>query len=214
MIGLPLMVLAGGLVAVALWPGIALWQAALVGAMLAPTDALLAHAAVADPRVPAVVRNALNVEGGLNDGLALPIVTTFIAIGLAASGVDTQVRAVQTLAVVIAGSIILGLVAGLAGGGLLRAAARRALVAPAWWSIGRAAIAVATFAAADHLGASGFPRRVDRGARDGDVVPASRRGPGAFGLSVALADGLVAVASSSWARQSSAPSSPGSRRRR
>ncbi len=192
-IGLPMTVLAGALVAIALWPRIALWQAALVGAMLAPTDALLAHAAVADPRVPAVVRNALNVEGGLNDGLALPIVTTFIAIGLAASGVDTQVRAAQTLVVVIAGSIILGLVVGSAGGGLLRAAARRDLVAPAWWSIGPAAIAVATFAAADRLGASGFLAVWIAGLAMGMLF---RRADEAnvFGLSVALADGLVAVA--------------------
>jgi sodium/hydrogen antiporter len=192
-IGLPLTVLAGALVAAFLWPGIALWQAALVGAMLAPTDALLAHAAVTDPRVPAVVRNALNVEGGLNDGLALPFVTIFIAIGLAASGVDTQVRALQTLALVIAGSTLLGLVVGLAGGGLLRAASRRSLVAPAWWSIGPAAIAVAAFVVADQLGASGFLAVWIAGLVMGMLF--QRAGEArAFGLSVALADGLVAIA--------------------
>ena len=192
-IGLPLTVLAGALVAIALWPGIEPWQAALVGAMLAPTDALLAHAAVADHRVPAVVRNALNVEGGLNDGLALPLVTIFIAVGLAASGVDTQVRAAQTLVVVIAGSTILGLVVGSAGGGLLRAAARRSLVAPAWWSIGPVAIAVAAFVAADQLGASGFLAVWIAGLAMGRLFRRADEAR-AFGLSVALADGLVAIA--------------------
>ena len=192
-IGLPLTVLAGALVAISLWPGIELWQAALVGAMLAPTDALLAHAAVADHRVPAVVRNALNVEGGLNDGLALPLVTIFIAIGLAASGVDTQVRAAQTLVVVIAGSTILGLVVGSAGGGLLRTAARRSLVAPAWWSIGPVAIAVAAFVAADQLGASGFLAVWIAGLAMGRLFRRADEAK-AFGLSVSLADGLVAIA--------------------
>jgi NhaP-type Na+/H+ or K+/H+ antiporter len=192
-IGLPLTVIAGALVAVLLWPGIELWQAALVGAMLAPTDALLAHAAVADPRVPAIVRNALNVEGGLNDGLALPLVTILIAIGLAAIGVDTQVRAVQTLVVVVAGSTILGLVVALAGGGLLRAATRRGLVAPSWWSIGPAAIAVAAFVAADRLGASGFLAVWMAGLAMGMLFRRADEAK-AFGLSVALADGLVAIA--------------------
>jgi NhaP-type Na+/H+ or K+/H+ antiporter len=192
-IGLPLTVLAGALIAVSLWPGIALWQAVLVGAMLAPTDALLAHAAVADPRVPAIVRNALNLEGGLNDGFALPLVTIFIAIGLAASGVDTQVRAAQALVLVIAGSTVLGLFVGLAGGGLLRAAARRSLVAPAWWSIGPVAIAVGAFVAADQLGASGFLAVWIAGLAMGMLF---RRGDEAevFSLSVAFADGLVAIA--------------------
>jgi NhaP-type Na+/H+ or K+/H+ antiporter len=191
-IGLPLTALAGALVAVALWPGIALWQAALVGAMLAPTDALLAHAAVADPRVPAVVRNALNVEGGLNDGLALPLVTILIAIGLAASGVETQVRAVQTLVLTIAGSTILGIAVGLAGGGLLRAAARRGLVAPAWRPIGPVTIAVAAFVGADQLGASGFLAVWIAGLAAGTLFRRADEAE-AFGLSVSLADGLVAI---------------------
>jgi len=192
-IGLPLTVVAGAIVALLIWPGIEPWQAALVGAMLAPTDALLAHAAVADPRVPAVVRNALNVEGGLNDGLALPFVTICIAIGLAASGVETQVRAAQTLVQVIAGSTIIGLVVGVAGGGLLRAAAGRGLVAPAWWSIGPVAIAVAAFVAADQFGASGFLAVWIAGLAAGTLF---RRADGAeaFGLSVAMADALVAIA--------------------
>jgi len=192
-IGLPLTVIAGAIVALAIWPGIDLWQAALAGAMLAPTDALLAHAAVADPRVPAVVRNALNVEGGLNDGLALPLVTTFIAIGLAASGVETQVRAAETLVLVIAGSTVIGLVVGLAGGGLLRAAVRRGLVAPAWRSIGPVAIAVAAFVAADQLGASGFLAAWIAGLATGTLFRRADEAD-AIGVSVAMADGLVAIA--------------------
>ena len=185
--------LAGRLLALALWPGIELWQAALVGAMLAPTDAMLAQAAVADSRVPAVVRNALNVEGGLNDGLALPLVTIFVAIGLAASGVETQVRAVQTLVVAIAGSTVIGLVVGAVGAGLLRAAARRGLVAPAWRSIGPMAIAVAAFVGADQLGASGFLAAWIAGLATGMLFRSAAEAD-ALHVSVAVADGLVAIA--------------------
>ncbi len=192
-IGLPLTVVAGAIVALALWPRIELWQAALVGAMLAPTDAMLAQAAVADHRVPAVVRNALNVEGGLNDGLALPLVTIFIAIGLAASGLETEVRAVQTLVVAIAGSTVVGLVAGGVGAGLLRAAARRRLVAPAWRSIGPMAIAVAAFVGAYQLGASGFLAAWIAGLATGMLLREADQAD-ALGVSVAVADGLVAIA--------------------
>ena len=72
--------------------GVELWQAALIGVMLAPTDAALGQAVVANPRVPGVIRNALNVESGLNDGLVLPFVTILITVGLVASGVESDER--------------------------------------------------------------------------------------------------------------------------
>ncbi len=119
--------------------------------------------------------------------------TISIAVGLAASGVDTQVRAAQMLVVVIAGSTTLGLVVGSAGGGLLRTAARRSLVAPAWWSIGPVAIAVAAFVAADQFGASGFLAVWIAGLAMGRLFRRADEAK-ALGLSVALADGLVAIA--------------------
>jgi NhaP-type Na+/H+ or K+/H+ antiporter len=192
-IGLPLTILAGAIVAAFVEPGIQPWQAALVGTMLAPTDAALGQAVVANPRVPAVVRNALNVESGLNDGLALPFVSIFIAVALAATGAETQVLAGQTLLLALAGSTIVGLVVGLAGGGLLRAAARRGLATPTWQSIGLVAIAVAAFVAADRLGASGFLAVWIAGLATGMLFRTDVRSK-VFDLPTELADGLVAIA--------------------
>ena len=155
-IGLPLTMIAGALIAWLLLPGIELWQAALVGVILAPTDAALGQAVVANPRVPAVVRNALNVESGLNDGLALPFVTIFITVGVVAGGAETELQAIEILALALVGSTVIGLVMGLAGGRLIRIAADRGLADPRWLPIGLVALAIATFSIADGVEASGF----------------------------------------------------------
>src|SRR5437764_8474636 len=54
-------------------------EAFLVGALLSPTDPVLSSAVVTNPRVPRVIRHSLNLESGLNDGLALPAVLAFAA---------------------------------------------------------------------------------------------------------------------------------------
>jgi NhaP-type Na+/H+ or K+/H+ antiporter len=155
-IGMPLSVLGGAIVALVLWPAGAAWQAALLATMLAPTDAALGQPVVANPRVPAVVRNALNVESGVNDGLALPLISIFVTLGLVAGGHDTDLHAIQVLVVGLAGSIVVGLAAGVAGGWLLRAAIRRGLATPTWQPIALVAIAVSAFVIADRIEASGF----------------------------------------------------------
>ena len=154
-IGLPLTMVLGAVVAWVLFPGIAPWQAAVIGAILAPTDAALGQAVVANPRVPAVVRNALNVESGLNDGLALPFVTISLAIGQVASGMEGELRAIETLALALLGSTAIGLVIGLGGGWLIRTAGRGSGEAR-WIPIALVALAAATFSIADEIEASGF----------------------------------------------------------
>src|SRR6476661_5729944 len=52
-------------------------QAFLLGALLSPTDPVLSSSVVTNPRVPRIVRHSLNLESGLNDGLALPAVLAF-----------------------------------------------------------------------------------------------------------------------------------------
>ncbi len=192
-IGMPLVILAGALIALLLWPGSAPWQAALLATMLAPTDAAVGQAVVANRRVPAVVRNALNVEGGVNDGLALPLISIFVALGLVASGLETEVRAAWTIAVGLAGSVAVGLVAGVAGGWLVRAAVRRRLATPGWQSIMLVSIAVTSFALADRLGASGFLAVWIAGLAIGMLVrPVVAHE--VFELPEGLANALVAVA--------------------
>ncbi len=191
-LGLPLTMLAGAVIALALVPGMELWQAALVGVILAPTDAALGQAVVSNVRVPAVIRNALNVESGLNDGLALPFVTIFITVGLVASGADTELKAAQTLALALVGSTVIGAAAGIAGGWLLRRSAELGLGRLRWQPIALVALAVATYLVADEVGASGFLAVWVAGLAAGTVLRLGGMEE-AFELSEELADVLGAV---------------------
>jgi NhaP-type Na+/H+ or K+/H+ antiporter len=79
-IGMPLAILAGMLVALLFFTEFSLWEAAILATILAPTDASLGTAVVNSKRVPARIRQALNVESGLNDGLSVPLLMLFIAL--------------------------------------------------------------------------------------------------------------------------------------
>jgi NhaP-type Na+/H+ or K+/H+ antiporter len=59
--------------------GLSWTESFLLGALLAPTDPVLTSSIVTNPRVPRVIRHSLNLESGLNDGLALPAVLAFLA---------------------------------------------------------------------------------------------------------------------------------------
>lgn len=74
-VGMPLGILLGTLVGLAVLRGVGLWEAALLAALVAPTDAALSQAVIESPRLPPTVRQSLNAESGLNDGMAVPFVT-------------------------------------------------------------------------------------------------------------------------------------------
>lgn len=122
-VGLPLTVALGAVVAVVLLDFDA-WAAVLLGAALAPTDAALGATVMSNPRVPEHIRRALNVESGLNDGIATPIVLVAIA-GVATAegipGVDDPGRAVLALLV----GLVVGAVVGGLGGFITRWARRQ-----------------------------------------------------------------------------------------
>jgi NhaP-type Na+/H+ or K+/H+ antiporter len=79
LVALPLTIAAGLVLAWVLFAGSSVWLALLLAAALAPTDAGLGAATVLNPVVPVRVRRVLNVESGLNDGLATPIVLFALA---------------------------------------------------------------------------------------------------------------------------------------
>ena len=74
------------------------FEAAILGTMLAATDAALGKAVITNKSVPAQIREGLNVESGLNDGLCVPILLVFIALALdthaASSGGASPLRLV------------------------------------------------------------------------------------------------------------------------
>ena len=97
-IGLPLTIVAGALAGVAVLGELVFIEAVLLAIVLAPTDAALGQAVVTDPRVPSRVRQGLNVESGLNDGICVPLLLIAIAIAEAEEGAIGNGAAVRARA--------------------------------------------------------------------------------------------------------------------
>ena len=116
-VGLPLTVIARALLAYLMFPEVG-GRAALIATILAPTDAALGLAVVTNKAVPARIRRALNVESGLNDGIATPLVTLFIAIVAAEEGLGETAWGLEALTQ-IGLAIVAAVVVGYVGGKLL-----------------------------------------------------------------------------------------------
>jgi len=153
-IGMPITMVVGGGLAAVLFTDLEFWEGMLVGVMLAPTDAALGQAVVANRRVPARIRQALTVESGLNDGLALPIFSVVLAIAEVEFEASPRIfiEIGVDLVIAIAAGVIVGYLAGVA----MAFATERGWVGDAWRSIGPAAVAIGLFAATDLSGLSGF----------------------------------------------------------
>jgi len=155
-IGLPLTILLGTLIGRIILPDLSWGEVALLAAILAPTDAALGQAVVSDTRVPVRIRQALNVESGLNDGLALPFVLMFL------SWSDYEVHQASAshwiafgAKQVTIGPIVGALVAWL-GCLLLNSAYRRGWVEPVYQKLAVFSLALVSFSGAEALGGNGF----------------------------------------------------------
>lgn len=150
--GMPLIIVAGALVAVGVFPELGMVGAAIVATILAPTDAALGKPVVSNPRVPARIRAALNIESGLNDGIALPFLLFFIALGEAEGGANLLSLLLPTIGV----AIVVGLALGWAFARLIILSSGRGWMVPIWRQIAVAATPVFIYVITDELGGSGF----------------------------------------------------------
>jgi NhaP-type Na+/H+ or K+/H+ antiporter len=168
-VGFPLTVAAGAGLGVAIFDGLGWIEAALLAAVLTPTDAALGQAVVSDRRLPVRVRQALNVESGLNDGLAVPVVTVLLA--LAASEVPGGRSEWLDLAGREIGfGLLTGVVAGLVGGMTLDHRAGRNQVEGLYRQLAVVAIAVLAFAGAELVEGNGFIAAFVAGVAFGSVA--------------------------------------------
>jgi NhaP-type Na+/H+ or K+/H+ antiporter len=154
-IGLPLSIALGALVALGLLSGdLELWEACLVGAILAPTDAALGAVVVSSPKLPLRLREALDVEAGLNDGLSVPFFTVFaiLAVESALGGTSFLEVALEKLGY----GLLVGLAVGVVGGILVRRAHERGWVLPTFTHLTAVVLAIAAWAGAEELGGSGL----------------------------------------------------------
>ncbi len=152
LLALPLTIAAGFVLARVLFAGTSAWLALLLAAALAPTDAGLGAATVLNPVVPVRVRRVLNVESGLNDGLATPIVL----FALAAASIGGQDQAVGTALRELAVGVVLGIALGAIAGHALSWASSAGFAERGLLPVGAVAVALLCYYGALALGGNGF----------------------------------------------------------
>lgn len=156
LVGLPLTMLAGLGAGLLVFPGMAVASAFLLSTMLSSTDAALGQRVITDERVPARIRQALDVESGLNDGLAVPFFLVAVDISRAelSGGVTSAVA--MNAAQQIGWGLVGGVAAGTVGGLLFHLASRRGWLDGQWRQVLPLSAAVLAYAVAGWLGGSGF----------------------------------------------------------
>jgi sodium/hydrogen antiporter len=153
-IGLPLTIGLGILLALALFNSMSIWLALLVGAALAPTDAALGAGVMVNPAVPARIRRLLNIESGLNDGIATPVVLVAIA-GAATADHAASIGPGAAVAELALG-LLVGAFIGGAGGLVVSVARRRGWAAGGFAGSAVLALAICAYACALALHGNGF----------------------------------------------------------
>lgn len=155
-IGLPLTIIVGTLLAIAIFPHLNPAEAVVLALLLAPTDAALGQAVVTEPRLPTRIRQGLNVESGLNDGICVPL----LLIALAAADVEDKVttghHAITIVAMEIGYGALGGAAAGLAAAAVIVIGRRRDLISDGWLQVIPIAGAGLAYGIAAALGGSGF----------------------------------------------------------
>lgn len=178
-IGLPLTIALGAAVGAAVFTQLSFSEALVLAVLLAPTDAALGEAVVTEPRLPSRIRQGLNVESGLNDGICVPVLLIVLAAADVESKTASSHHAIKIVAEQIGYGLVGGIVAGLGVAALVSIGQRRRLIAESWLQLMPVAGAVLAYGVAAALGGSGFIAAFVAGALFGGLVssesePASR----------------------------------------
>ena len=155
--GLPGVIFLGTIIAALLFDTLSLFEAAILGTVLAATDAALGKAVVTNKAVPTQIREGLNIESGLNDGLCVPILLVFIALTL---GSGTEGGSTMLALKLVTKEIGIGLIVGLGltavGTWALRWCRDKGWVTEIWKQVTVVALAIACFSVAQSLHGSGY----------------------------------------------------------
>jgi NhaP-type Na+/H+ or K+/H+ antiporter len=155
LIGMPLAILTGTVVALLVLTSLTLWEAAILAVILAPTDASLGASIATSPRVPDRIRKALNIESGLNDGLSVPFLMLFIALARVDSPLENTSWILYTLQVIGLG-LLVGGVMGWGSGWLMGKAAHGGWTGEKAEQLGLLAVVVLTYFIAHEIGGNEF----------------------------------------------------------
>ena len=181
---LPLTILAGWAIGAELFEPFSLAEVLILAVILAPTDAALGQVVVTDPRLPSRIRQGLNVESGLNDGICVPLL--FIAIALAETGLGLENDHAALVLVVeaIGYGVVFGAIAGVVGGFVSRLVRQRGLMDAPWSQILPIATAGLAYGlAAPTWAAAGSSRRSSPASLSGSSIVTVRESRGTYSTS-------------------------------
>lgn len=155
MLGLPGAIALGFGLAVVLFGGITFFEAAILATMLAATDAALGKAVVTNKSVPSRLREGLNCESGLNDGLCVPILLIFISLAKGMATIGGGSALLLVLKEIGIGTVV-GVALAFAGAWLLKKMSDKGWISPVWVQISVPALAFTCFSVAQSLHGSGY----------------------------------------------------------
>jgi NhaP-type Na+/H+ or K+/H+ antiporter len=155
-VGLPLTIAAGAVLAAVVFGQLNATEAIVLAILLAPTDAALGQAVVTEPRLPSRIRQGLNVESGLNDGICVPLLLIALAAAEIADNTSPSHLAIRVVAEQIGYGLLGGVAAGLAAAGVVAIAYDRGLITESWLQVIPVAGAGLAYGIAAALGGSGF----------------------------------------------------------
>lgn len=157
LLGLPFIIFLGFVVGYFVFDGLALWELAILATMLAATDAALGKPVITNKDIPADIREGLNVESGLNDGICVPILFLFIAL---ATGIDSEGGSTSLAFSLIAKEVGIGLIVGLGltaiGALILQWCWKRDWLNDIWIQLPVVALSIGSFSLAQSLHGSGY----------------------------------------------------------
>ena len=157
LVGMPLTIVFGTVIAIGIFRGsFSFWEAALLAAILAPTDAALGQAVVSSEMVPIRIRQALSVESGLNDGIALPLVLILASLAGAMNAGETGAHWVQFAAMQVILGPLVGITVGFVGAKLVTYFVDKDWLSHTFEGICALSIAVIAFAGAELAHGNGF----------------------------------------------------------
>jgi NhaP-type Na+/H+ or K+/H+ antiporter len=155
-IGLPLTILAGMLVAGLMFPALVLGEALALAVLLAPTDAALGQAVVSDERLPIELRQGLNVESGLNDGICVPLLYAALALAVVEESPSFDGDVLLDLFSELGTAVVIGALVAFVVSILRSLADRRGWIEEHWARIVPLTTAVMAYTITTEVGASGF----------------------------------------------------------
>jgi NhaP-type Na+/H+ or K+/H+ antiporter len=157
LIGLPLCIVLGTVTGMVIFPDISFYELCILATMLAATDAALGKGVVSNKAVPARIREGLNAESGLNDGMCVPVLLVFLALATGTGGEDgSTALALKLVAREIGIGLAVAVVLTLIAVKLITISMKRGWFTDVWIQIPVVTLALACFTTAQTLHGSGY----------------------------------------------------------